>query len=597
MFDYETFHKMALYGAEDLRRAVLPFVAATACNPAFTNIFSQMPISPNLITPSVAAAAALVAAWAGLSIGESAIQRAPELYRGRLFDSVVKIDSHPELPSAQTIETLDGMMLGYRVDDGQPIILDWEQWMRHCFIVGQSGVGKTVLGEWLMFQQIMRGGGLLFVDGKLDEKNLARIFQMADYASRRGDVLVINPGNPEMSNTYNPILYGDADEVAARILSLIPSTETNPGADHYRQSANQALTTLVGAIKSISANTTIPGVQGEAYNFLDLSILLQNANAMRNLADRTSESSDGGRQFRLWLDQFKTKDDSGLDLKKMRDLFGGVGGRMYQFGTGNFGKITSSYSPEVNLFEAITANKIIYVALPTMGKAEAASNFGKMLVGDYRTAVSWIQSLPEARRPWPPTLCFFDEAGSYVTQAWSRIFEQARSAHQALVPAVQTLANLDAVSKELSAMVLGNTNTKVIFRIGEPETIKRISDLIGKETVGQRTIAVSSSSGGSRRANDVYDEGVNHGEGVSYSAREMEVERIKTATITRLGIGEALALIENSKIHHIKIPVLSLPPCINAKGEPAGITINRKKTQWVQGLDYYDKYKSLLSSQ
>ncbi|WP_147267123.1 hypothetical protein [Acidiferrobacter thiooxydans] len=47
--------------------------------------------------------------------------------------------------------------------------------------------------------------------------------------------------------------------------NLVPSSETDPGADHYRQSANQALTVFVGALKACKLR----------YNFTDLAILLQ----------------------------------------------------------------------------------------------------------------------------------------------------------------------------------------------------------------------------------------------------------------------------------------------------------------------------------
>src|SRR6185312_14936351 len=108
-------------------------------------------------------------------------------------------------------------------------------WLRHAMIVGQSGFGKTVLGEWLMVQQIHAGGGLMWIDGKLDPANLEKLWQMAYWCGRAADVLVINPGEPSKSNTYNPLLDGDPDEIAARCVSLIPTAENNAGADYYRQ--------------------------------------------------------------------------------------------------------------------------------------------------------------------------------------------------------------------------------------------------------------------------------------------------------------------------------------------------------------------------
>src|SRR6185437_2990968 len=98
-----------------------------------------------------------------------------------------------------------------------------------------------------------------------------------------------------------------------------------------------------------------------------------------------------------------------------------------------------------------------YFALPTMGKGEAATALGKMAIGDFRSAIAAIQELPKHERPQRPFLGFFDEAGSYVTQAWSRMFEQARSARLVMCPAFQTRANLETLGPELRAMDAATT--------------------------------------------------------------------------------------------------------------------------------------------
>ena len=90
----------------------------------------------------------------------------------RAHDSLVDILSDVDLPSPARWNDWDGMMLGYDVVTGRPVTVDWEHWMRHALVTGQSGVGKTVLGEWVILQQIARGGGVVFVDGKIDSDNL-----------------------------------------------------------------------------------------------------------------------------------------------------------------------------------------------------------------------------------------------------------------------------------------------------------------------------------------------------------------------------------------------------------------------------------------
>lgn len=490
--------------------------------------------------------------------------------------SPVKVDTKADPKNLAT--RWNGMLLGYCTDTGQPLVVDWENWMRHGFIMGQSGLGKTVLGEWIMFQQIAQGGGLLFIDGKLDESNLQKLNAMCCWAGRREDLLVINPGDPGKSNTYNPILSGDPDEVAARVLSLIPASEGNAGTDYYRQAANQGITTLVGAIQKT----------GKAYNFIDLTILLQNQKALRYLERGVPPGSEESKQLKLFLEQYKSVTKDGqvqIDTKKVRDTFGGVGGRMHQFGSGNFGEITKSYSPEVDLFEAIKGNKIVYVALPTMGKAEAASNFGKMVVGDFRTAISKVQALPKNERPWQPFLGFFDEAGSYVSAAWARIFEQSRSAHLVLLPAVQTIANLDAISEELREMVVGNTWTKCYFKIGTEASAKVASELIGTEAGIALSVSSSGGAGESSAAGTGTKTGVAQNDSSGVTEREEEVEKISTNALKALGKGEAIVTYGGSHVFHIKIPLLEFDSDFMKQIGP--FELNRSPAKFVNGLNLF----------
>lgn len=500
--------------------------------------------------------------------------------RPRVFNSVVNIESH-ESHGADLTRDWDGMLIGYTVDTARPVVIPFDNWMRHCFIIGQSGMGKTVLGEWLMFQQIMRGGGLVWIDGKIDADNIAKLNAMCAYAGRRHDLRVVNPDDPSKSNTYNPILFGDPDEVASRIISLIPSAENNPGADHYRQSSNQGVTTMVGAIRKA----------GYGYTFRDLSILLQSEAAMLHLATLLPTDSETSRMYGLFLERFQTVDRQGnkhLDLKKISDLFGGVGGRLFSFGEGNFGAITETYNPEVRMYDDIIRNRIIYIALPTMGKAEAAGQFGKMAVGDYRSAVAKIQGLPVDERPWPPTLAFMDEAGSYMTQSFARIFEQSRSAHQVLVPAVQTIANLDAVSTELREMVMGNTVTKVTFRVGTDETATTMSETFGTENV----VTLSSSSSGGDGENAVAGTGakqsMSRSNAQSYSESLSEVNRITSNDLKMLETGEATVSTDGQKLFHVKIPRVAFSKVFLE--EVGGYEVNHVDHGYTKGMKLFDKF-------
>lgn len=489
-------------------------------------------------------------------------------------------------PKASRGPACHGLLFGYTTDRGEPVFVDYEALMQHILMIGASGMGKTIAASLLMFQQIQRDGGVMFIDGKLDSKNIATIYHFCCWCGRTQDFLVINPGDPDHSNTYNPILNGDPDEKAARVLLLIPSTENNPGADHFKQEANQGLVTIFAALDAAQW----------AYTAIDISVLLMNGKALQDLERRLlsiSPRSEATKAYRLFLDKFRiaANDKSGLggeiDIKKLKDTFGGVGGRLYVFGTGKFGQIMNTYAPDIDLYDAVRKNKVVYVALPTMGKAEAAQNFGRMVVGDFRTAVSWIQALPEEQRPDPPFLCFFDEAGAYIGQSWPRIFEQARSARIILMPAVQTFANFKAVSEELSEMVAGNTYTKIFFKIGTQESAAEAAELIGMEMAKMKSLTDSASQSQSvqfLKADP--DHSASGGFGLGQGERQQEDYRVSADDLKTLDRGQCIMTYGGKDLYDLRIPMVKLSPEMVERFGP--VRINRYRRAFKQGANFFE---------
>lgn len=515
----------------------LDTIALTAASATLlaTNPF----LNPYLPHAAVVGGAALSTGWLGWRSLKSWREKA-------MFQSSSKVVSDdPIVKAGIGTQVKDALLLGYAIDTGKPIWVNNEDAMRHVYIRGQSGVGKTVAASLMMFQQIQRGGGLLFMDGKIDADNLEMLYQMASWCGREHDVEVINAGDPGVSNTYNPILFGDPDEVAARIIGLIPSTESNAGADHYKQSGNQGITTIVAALQTAKM----------AYSFIDLTILLMSPKALNYLEGMVPPHLPEARALSIFLDQYRTGKDGVIDMKKLKETFGGLGGRLYSFGTGKFGEVMNTYNPEVRLYDSIMNNKITYIALPTMGKDVAANNFGKMAVGDFRTAVSWIQRLPVSQRPWPPYMGFFDEAGSYVSATWSRLFEQARSAHIMLMPAVQTDSNFAAISDELSEMIEGNTWVKAYFKLGSQGTAESAANFVGMTKRVQKTLSMSdSTSETATMVNPSPTQSAGDSSGISYSEKEAEEYRVSPDDFKALGKGEAIILYGGDRVYPVKIP-------------------------------------------
>lgn len=529
--------------------------------------------------------------------------RAMEPWRKEhVLSSSLKIKSDRSPIKPHTEKPISGLLVGYCCDSGEAVYIDDEHLMRHVFILGQSGVGKTVAASLLMFQQIQRGAGLLFIDGKIDAKNIEQIYHYCCYTGRQHDFLVINPDDPDNSNTYNPVLFGDADEKADGILQLIPSTETNPGADFYKQEAKQALTTLIRALQTAKL----------AYNVIDLTVLLMNGNAMLELERKLADAAPGSaelKEFTLFLDKFRVPPSpqnptGGIDMKKLKDVFGGIGGRLYSFGTGKFGRVMNTYDPDVNLYEAIRANKIIYVALPTMGKDTTARNFGRMVIADLRTSISWLQKLPESERPWPPFMAFCDEAGSYVNDSWSRIPEQSRSAHVFFVPAAQTCANFQAISNELYEMVIGNAWTKLFFKVGTQATALEGAELIGKKIGVLRSLSdTETKSASSSFLRHAPESNVGSGASINIGEREQEMYIISPDDLKGLTKGECVMSYGGNKLYNIRIPMTNFDKdAIRRFGtfkvnrfRSSGLTIGGVRWRPAGFFDNVDRYLSTKS--
>jgi len=480
----------------------------------------------------------------------------------------------------------DAILLGYTVDTGKPIWIPYNDpkiggLTQHILGVGATGVGKTVMGFNILAQHIQQGGGILWIDGKLAFENYEMLKQLAIRCGRERDLLVINPGDPTRSNTYNPCCFGDPDEIADRYIGLIPSTETNAGADHYKQQVKTALNILIEAVQST----------GRAFNSLDLAILMQSPRAMKYL-DSIMQDGNPRRQLQMLMEGFRGADGN-IDIKKMKDTFLGMAGRLFTFGSGRFGQVTNSYTPDVRLLDAMLSRKLVLLQLPTMNKDLSATNFAKLMMGDLRTASAHVQALPKEERPWPPTLGWFDEAGSYISTSWNRMFEQLRDAHVILAPYAQTLANFTAITDELGQMIMGNTRLKLFFELGTQESAAEVADLIGKYRGVMRSMASSGSTSESVNSLRMAPEaGIGNVSGQTFTEREEEMHLVTPDDLKKLGRGNCIATFGGASIFHLRIPQIqiseeivemakALPLNRFAHEEPAGLNLFRRYDDFV----------------
>src|SRR5690606_22479851 len=150
---------------------------------------------------------------------------------------------------------------------------------------------------------------------------------LAKLYGREDELYVLNVSDPSNSNTYSPLMHGDADEKSARLLNL---QEATGNADHYLQSAGHAFRVFFDAMDAL----------GYCYTFEDFVTLMTSSNAMvmleNELKDKMPLSSEL-LALSTFLEIYRKVDAKGnvsINVEQMKKNIGGMVSRLTQFSSG-----------------------------------------------------------------------------------------------------------------------------------------------------------------------------------------------------------------------------------------------------------------------
>ena len=451
---------------------------------------------------------------------------------------------------------------------------------RHCLGIAATGGGKSNFLNLILKQQMMRGGGAIHIDGKNSKEAIIEFLSLAKQHNRWQDVRIINIDDPTYSNTYNPLIRGDGDELTSRVMQLLPD-QGGSGA-FFRSQAGRGMRAIAGILKSVD----------KPYNFGDLNVLMSNEAAMRHLL-RMAPPTKEAKDFQIFMDQMMSTDprsgEKVLNVQKLQHTFGDLAGRLHSYYVGKAGQVLNSYSPEIDLYDAVRNNLLIYVALPMLSKNEIAVDFAKFFVSDLRTAIGQIQN--DDYKPSPTFLCLMDEFSSYAMPSLAPVFEQARSSNICMFPFIQTYSSLTdkgrGLGEDFAAKILGNTWNKISFLLQEPESCSVMSMVAG-ETL-QENVSESISENLSFQAGDddasVLRTG-GRGRGHSKSISMQYASIVRPEDFRNLGDGEAI-YIGRKEVLKIQVPLVHL------NVEDKEIEMPRFTMPAKQGLGIAEIYDSL----
>jgi len=368
----------------------------------------------------------------------TAAVRAPKLKRQSL-----KSKAAPQLTIGHEL------VLGENEHEGetQTVTLSADQRVKHAYLIGASGTGKSTFMLNCILQDIERGEGLAVLDphGDLIDQILERIPE-----SRWGDVVLFDPSDEEYPIGFN-------------ILSAHSETE------------KQLLSSdLVGVFKRLSTSwgDQMTSVLGNAIlSFLESDRGGTLADMRRFLVEKEYRQEflktvKDRENVYYWQKEFPlltgkpqapllTRLDTFLRPKLIRHM-------------------VAQKENKLDFAEIMNGRKIFLAKLAHGGIGEEnAYLLGTLLVAKFHQLAMARQEMKAADRR--PFYLFIDEFQNFVTPSMASILAGARKYRLGLVLAHQELRQLGQGATEIASAVLSNPYTRVCFRLGDQDA-KRLAD-------------------------------------------------------------------------------------------------------------------------
>jgi len=338
----------------------------------------------------------------------------------------------------------------------------------HIHVVGASGYGKTVLLSHIIKQRIQNGKGLLFIDLKADMDTLIKFSQYVFQANRHEDLRIFSLTEKDMSIPYNLILDGTATQLRDRIINSLNWSE-----EYYKNQASSFLLKLLILLCWIRDNKK----QG-----FHLGTILDCVTQPKKIIEIGNDIPMTDTKLKSHAQNLKEF----MDTKEHYNSLQGLRTQLESIVLSDFGDLVSTNDPGINLFEAVTTGKIIFIFLDTRRYSETAKAIGRFILQDLKSVSARVDA-EIAKDDRKPFSVIIDEFADLAQEDFIGFLDRARSSKMSVVVAHQEICDLQRISPEFAGRLMGNTSTLYAFLQKRPESAEMISGIAGTRTVWKHT--------------------------------------------------------------------------------------------------------------
>lgn len=343
----------------------------------------------------------------------------------------------------------EGLILGRNVYRGQETIvrIKTPDRRRHVYIIGMTGVGKSVLMENMIKQDIQEGRGVAVIDphGSLAEKVLEFV-----PSSRTEDVIYFNPADVERPIGLNMLEAETPEEmdfVTQEMISIFYKLVTDPAmiGPMFEHNMRNAMLTLMADKDHPGTIAEIPRIFTDE-EFQRYKLKYVTDPMVRAFWEKEMAKTSDYHKSEM-LGYLISKVGRFVENEMMRNIIG---------------QPKSGF----DFKEVMDNQKILIINLSKGQIGEVNSNLlGLIIVSKLQMAALARANMPEEQRH--DFYLYIDEFQNYVTDSIATILSEARKYKLNLTMAHQYISQLVSNNDtSIRDAVFGNAGTMIAFRVG-----------------------------------------------------------------------------------------------------------------------------------
>ena len=313
---------------------------------------------------------------------------------------------------------------------------------RHMYVIGKTGMGKTVLLENMTLSDIYSGHGCCYVDPHGDTAE-----RLLDFIPswRINDVVYFNPADLDYPMGFNILEAVDERHkhlVASGMMGVFKKIWENLWSARMEYILN---------------NTILALLDNPGSTLLGINRMLSDAEYRKKIVSNVKDPIV--KQF--WLTEFASYNE-----KYAQEAVAPIQNKIGQFLSASvIRNIVAQVKSTMHIREMMDNEKIFIVNLSKGRIGEDNSRLlGGMLITKIQLAAMERVDMPEKDRK--DFYLYVDEFQNFAVDSFAGILSEARKYRLCLTVAHQYIAQL---SDEVREAVFGNVGTLISFRVGSPD--------------------------------------------------------------------------------------------------------------------------------